>query len=205
MQGFRKKRSIVGKFDIYKIDLKGMRQDVQEYEYLLDNQFFANIDSEEFQKGKVKAIVTVSRVGDMYNLAFQLNGLIKIPCDRCLDDMDLPVETENKLLVKLGKEYAEEGDDTVIIPEQEGVINISWFLFEFIALTIPVKHVHGPGKCNKQMSSKLKKHMVKSADDDESFDLDDTEDIIVADDDSDDATDPRWDTLKGLKDNNNLK
>ncbi|MCC8146306.1 MAG: DUF177 domain-containing protein [Bacteroidales bacterium] len=194
----------MGKFDTYKIDLKGMQQDTQEYEYLLDNQFFTDIDSEEIQKGKVKAFITVTKIQDMYDLNFRMEGVIKIPCDRCLDDMDLPIDTTAKLIVKLGKEYAEEGDDIVIVPESEGSINISWFMFEFIALTIPIKHSHGPGKCNKQMSSKLKKHMVKSAEDD-SFDLDDTDDIIVTDDDSDDATDPRWDALKGLKDNNNLK
>lgn len=194
----------MGKFDLYKIDLKGIQQDIQKYEYLLDNTFFTNIDSEEFQKGKVKSVVTITKIGDMYNLSFLFDGIIKIPCDRCLDDMDLPVNSEAKLIVKLGKEYAEEGDDTVIIPEQEGIINISWFLFEFIALTIPIKHSHGPGKCNKQMSSKLKKHLVKS-EDDEDFDIEETEDIIITNEESDDVTDPRWDALKELKDNNNLK
>ena len=33
------------------------------------------------------------------------------------------------------------------IPEEEGEINIAWFLYEFVVLDIPIKHVHEPGKC----------------------------------------------------------
>ena len=39
-------------------------------------------------------------------------------------------------------------------------INIAWFLYEFIALNIPMKHVHAPGKCNKGMVGKLSKHCL---------------------------------------------
>lgn len=203
MQGFHKKTLIVGKFDSYKIDLKGMRQDILEQEYLLDNKFFVDIDGEDIQKGKVKVLLTVTKIDGMYNFAFQFNGTIIIPCDRCLDDMDLPIESNSRLIVKLGQDYSEESDEIVVIPEKEGVINIAWFLYEFIALTIPIKHVHAPGKCNKQMSSKLKKHTAKSMDDEDSFEMEEADNIIVTDEDPEEKTDPRWDALKGLKDNNN--
>ena len=70
--------------------------------------------------------------------------------------MDFEVATNEHLYVKFGSEYSEENDDVVIVPEAEGEINIAWFLYEFIALTIPLKHVHPAGKCNKTMSMKLK-------------------------------------------------
>jgi uncharacterized metal-binding protein YceD (DUF177 family) len=190
----------LGKFDLYKVDLKGMQQDVQQYEYLLDNRFFTNIDSEDIQKGKVNVLLTITKTAGMFNFAFKLNGFVAISCDRCLDDMDYPIETTTRLIVKFGKDYSEESDEIVIIPETEGVINLAWFLYEFVALAIPIKHVHAPGKCNKQMSAKLKKHTTKSSEDD-SFDMvDEGEDIIMADEeDAGEATDPRWDALKELK------
>jgi uncharacterized metal-binding protein YceD (DUF177 family) len=175
-----------------------MQQDVQKHEYLLDNQFFTNIDGEEIQKGKVNVSLTITRTKEVFNLVFNIKGIIVIPCDRCLDDMDFPVESTNHLIVKLGKDYAEESDETVVIPESEGVINLAWFLYEFVALAIPIKHVHAPGKCNKQMTSKLKKHAVKSGDDD-SFE-EDVDDIIVTDvEDEEETTDPRWDALRDFK------
>jgi len=193
----------LGKFDLYKVDLKNMQQDILELEYRLDNQFFANIDGEDVQKGKVNVSLKIAKssIGGTFNLSFSLNGIIIIPCDRCLDDMEFPIETTARLIVKFGNDYSEESDEIIIIPETEGIINLAWFLYEFVALAIPIKHIHGPGKCNKQMSSKLRKHTAKSADDDDSdsFEMEDTEDIVLTDDDTEETTDPRWDALKGLK------
>ena len=194
MHGFLIKYFVLGRFDLYKVDLKSMKQDVQEISYLLDNQFFANIESEDIQKGKVNILLTVTKTLDVFNLTFKINGTVTIPCDRCLDDMDYPIETTARLIVKFGKDYAEESDEIVIIPESEGVINLAWFLYEFIALAIPIKHIHAPGKCNKQMTSKLKKHTAKAEDDADDFD-----DVELGDDDSEADIDPRWDALRELK------
>ena len=148
----------MGKFDLYKVELKNLSPGVHEYEYFLENKFFVDIDGDEVQKGKVKVNLTVKRTSMVFDMNFQLEGIVYVPCDRCLDDMELPVSTQNKLVVKFGKEYAEESEEIVIIPEEEGEINLAWFIYEFIALAIPMKHIHAPGKCNKAMSSKLKKH-----------------------------------------------
>jgi uncharacterized metal-binding protein YceD (DUF177 family) len=189
----------LGKFDLYKIDLKGMRTDVEEYEYLLDNQYFVNIGGEEIQKGKVKAQIKVVKQAGVFTLSFNFGGMVIIPCDRCLDDMEYPIETTARLIVKFGKDYSEESDEIVVIPEAEGVLNVAWFLYEFVALTIPIKHIHALGKCNKQMTSKLKKHSAKS-DDDDSLEMEGGDDIILTDEDPiEESMDSRWDVLKDLK------
>ena len=198
---FLKKKEL-GKFDLYKVGLKGMQADVQKHEYLLDNQFFINIGGEDIQKGRVKVTLTVTKHKGFFDFVFALSGVAIIPCDRCLDDMDFPIETTAHLIVKFGKDYSEESDEIVVIPESEGVINLAWFLYEFIALAIPIKHIHAPGKCNKQMTTKLKKHSAKSEEDDnDSFDMDMGDDIIITEDDDSNEkdVDPRWDALKGLR------
>lgn len=195
MQGFLQKLFVLGKFDLYKVNLKDMQQDIQSIEYLLDNAFFTNIEGEDVQKGKVNVSLTITKEREMFNFTFQLNGIITISCDRCLDDMDYPIETTARLFVKFGKDYAEESDEIVVIPEREGIINIAWFLYEFVALAIPIKHVHAPGKCNKQMSSKLKKHTVK-LDDDDSFEEEVDSVIVTGEEEMEESIDPHWDILK---------
>ena len=154
----------MGKFDKYKIDLKGMQADSCKYEFVLDNLFFANIDGPEVQKGKVN----------------------------------------DKLMVKFGHEYAEEGDNLIVIPEEEGEINVAWFMYEFIALAIPMKHVHAPGKCNKAVSSKLHKHLRTKADEDDAEDeiFIEGEDALPGGDVEETQIDPRWNELKKILDNN---
>ena len=188
----------MGKFNLYKIPLKSLPEGTQNYEYHLDDQFFKNIDGPEVQRGSVDVVLSVKRTGGTFELKFAINGIILIPCDRCLDNMDFEVATNEHLYVKFGSEYSEENDDVVIVPEAEGEINIAWFLYEFIALTIPLKHVHPAGKCNKTMSMKLKKHSARSADDGDEDDNGIFDDESDADDMTNEETDPRWDELKKL-------
>ncbi|MFZ4455105.1 MAG: YceD family protein [Bacteroidales bacterium] len=191
----------MGKFDIYNISLKGHQEDIRTFEFLLDNDFFKKIDGNEVQKGKLTVELTVKKTVASYEFTFVINGTVQVPCDRCLDDMEVLVETTEKLFVKLGKEYTEESDNLIVIPEEESEINLAWFIYEFVALCIPMKHVHGPGKCNKTMSTKLKKHSAKTDDDeDDSFDFGEIEEEPESNSNSE--TDPRWDDLKKIIDNN---
>jgi uncharacterized metal-binding protein YceD (DUF177 family) len=173
----------MGRFDKYNVDLKGLKADTLEMEFDLDNAFFGDIDGDEFQQGAVKAVVTVRKNRDVFEFSFSLNGTVVVPCDRCLDDLEIDVATGNTLRVKLGDEYADEGD-IVIVPEQDGDLNIAWYLYEFIVLALPMKRVHAPGKCNQEMTGRLGKHSA-GADDDSREDAD--------------MVDPRWEGLKNIQ------
>ena len=106
-----------------------------------------------------------------------------MPCDRCLDEMSQPIAADNRLAVKLGAEYSD-GDDLVTIDENEGILDVSWFIYEFIVLAIPIKHVHEPGLCNAAMIEALEEHSAaRSSDEEEVQDVD-----------------PRWQALLKLKD-----
>ncbi len=191
----------MGRFSAYKIPLKSMPIGTQEFEYVLDNEFFKNIEGEDVQKGEVKVVLVVKRNAATFELNFELDGVIQISCDRCLDDMDHEVKSEETLYVKFGEEYSEESDNVVVIPESDGELNIAWFLYEFIALTIPLKHVHPVGKCNKSMSAKLRKHAARMGDDADEEETPYGEEIDELSE-GEVETDPRWDELKKIIDNN---
>ena len=191
----------MSKFELYNVVLKDLSNEMRMFEYDLDDAYFKKIDSPEVQKGNVKAKVSVLKKLTTYELQFFLEGTVIIPCDRCLDDMVQPIHYKEKLLVKFGNTFSEE-DEIVIVPEAEGAINIAWFLYEFIVLNIPMKHVHATGECNKTMVTKLKKHITRQKDDD-----DDDSSAVEFDDDDDFTpdeiqTDPRWDGLQNITENN---
>ena len=194
----------MAKYSQFKIDLKNLPDGINSYSYELDRKYFDTIDHEEVRKGNVNVEMTVKKTIDAFEFNFHLTGTIQIPCNRCLDEMDQEIDTHNRLVVKLGEAYSEESDELIIIPADEGEINIAWYLYEFIVLDIPIKHVHEPGKCNKVMSSKYRKHKAVSIDDDEDEDIEEFDDEVLdedVDEDSNDDlkdTDPRWDALKKL-------
>lgn len=190
----------MGKLGTYKIELKNMTENSADYEFSLTNQFFADIDAPEIQKGKLQVQLNVRKTMGVYVLTFHIEGSVIVPCDRCLDDMELAVATDDTLKVKLGETFSDE-DDMVIVPEEDGYINVAWFMYEFIALSLPMKHVHAPGKCNKSMMGALNKHLRTSSDEEETDDFGLDEEVG---DESSEAReiDPRWNELKKILDNN---
>ena len=172
-----------------------MLTDSATYEFQLDNQFFMDLDAPEVQKGHVNVALNVRKTSGIYQLDFHLEGEVIVICDRCLDEMEQPIEADERLKVKLGSEFSEI-DDIVVVPEEDGYINVAWFIYEFIALSIPMKHTHPSGKCNKEMVGKLHKHLRTTVDDEES-------DEIVEDEETETREiDPRWNELKKILDNN---
>jgi uncharacterized metal-binding protein YceD (DUF177 family) len=190
----------VGKFDLYKIPLKDLSEGVHEFNYTLDDEYFKKIDSPEIQKGQINVSIVLKKTANLNELKFELEGIVLIPCDRCLDDMEQAVSYKGRLFVKFGADFSQEDDEVVVVPESEGEINVAWFLYEFIVLSLPVKHVHLPGKCNKVVYSKLKKHLTRSKSDE--FEEDDEMSMDFEDDAHEEPeSDPRWDGLKNLIDN----
>ena len=188
----------MGKFTAFKLPLRGMTRGTQEFEYTLDTEFFRNMESEDIIKGNVNTHLTVNCKGDFFELFFTLEGNIFIPCDRCLDEMEHIVDTEYRLCVKYGEEYNDENDELLIIPESDNYLNVAYMLYDTVALTIPLKHVHPAGKCNKGMTKYLKNNAVEGYDDDLDFDeAFDNEEI-----ENNSQVDPRWEALKKLTENN---
>ena len=168
--------------EFLKIDLKSLKEEETSLEFDLDDTYFEALDDAEVKKGSLHVSVSIRRATGFFELLFHTAGTVIIPCDRCLDDMDLPVETENRLVVKLGSEYSEE-DDVIVVPENEGILDMSWLIYEFVALVIPIRHVHAPGKCNIAMTKTLEELSADRSSDEESSH----------------ETDPRWKKLKNLK------
>ena len=166
----------------YKIDLKGVKKETMSLDFDLNDDFFGALDGSQLEHGALHVSVSIRKMAGFFELLFHTEGSVVVTCDRCLDDMDQPIDTDNKLLVKLGDTYSEE-DDTITVDENEGILDISWFIYEFIMLAIPIKHVHAPGKCNSAMTQKLEElsGAVRSGEEEE------------------EAIDPRWEKLKNLK------
>jgi uncharacterized metal-binding protein YceD (DUF177 family) len=202
----------LGTLKTYRIDLKSLLPSTTyTYEYVLDESFFEEIDGPEVKQGKVNVAVEVIRASSAFELNFDIEGVVMATCDRCLDDVEVSVEAQNRLIVTFGEAFDDVGDDHIVIDEEDGTIDLSWYLYEFVALAMPLKRVHEPGGCNEQMVGKLRELCVEDSssedetDEDYEADEDDETDEDYEDDETDEAgdnegvTDPRWDALRRLK------
>ena len=167
----------------FKIDLKALAEDVTSLDYELTDQYFQALSDAEIKSGALHVSGSIRKAVGFFELQLGISGTVQVPCDRCLDMMTQPIDTELRLVVRLGEEYSEQ-DDVIVVDEREAVLDTSWLIYETIALAVPIQHVHQPGDCNVAMSERLSELSAAR-----SSDADANEREI----------DPRWSALKGLK------
>ena len=161
--------------DAFVIPFKGLDIGNHRYDFEIGKAFFEQYSYFETDRGKISLVLELDKESSLMVFRFTLNGYMIIACDRCLSDLELPVQGEFRLIVKFGDTFQEESDEVLVIPATEATIDLSQYIFEFINLLLPIKKVHAEiSQCDRSVIEKLEKA-------------------------SKDKTDPRWDALKGIK------
>lgn len=170
----------------YVIAYKGLKEGLHLFDFKLDDSFFELFENSEVEKGNVDIHVTLNKNISILEFIFELKGIVSVPCDRCLELVEMNIEHQTPLFIKFGEDTHEETDELYVISEQESEIDVAQFIYEFVHLSLPYRRVHpsdksGESTCNKEMLKRL-------------------EELSVNDDKTD--IDPRWNDLKNLFNNN---
>lgn len=169
----------------FKIDLTALTAEETPLEYALDDQFFAALDDAEIKSGSLHVSGSIRKASGFYELHLYATGTVSVPCDRCLDMMDQPIEADLNVTVKLGSGSEGSDDDIIWVDERDGMLDTAWPIYESIALAVPILHVHQPGDCNVLMSEKLNELSAARS----------------SGADAQQTIDPRWQALAKLKSN----
>ncbi len=186
----------------FKLRLRSLPFDTQVFNYHLDGDFFNQVEETEVRSSSVDVTVEVTRkTEDTYVLQMVCKGWLVIPCDRCLDDMKLDVDTDYRVSVRHeGDELDDSRDGVLLVPETWTELDLTEMMRDTVLLTIPIVHCHADGECDPEMMARLGEHWADTepAADGASSEADDS----LTDGESGDAVDPRWEALRKLKDNN---
>ena len=161
----------------YIIKFEGLKQGTHFFEFDVDTKFFEEFDCFEFEKATFKVDLEFEKQSTMMLLNFDFSGTITVPCDRCIDEVDVDVLGEEKLILKFGSEGYQETEDIIVLPDNAFEINVASNIYEFIMVNIPQKRVHLEGLCNQEVIDELEKIEQKEENND---------------------IDPRWSTLKDI-------
>jgi uncharacterized protein len=175
----------------YDIGLAKLSNKKHEYDFELNDAFFALFDQNLVNGGNLKAHVTLDKSELLLNFTFHITGTVNLTCDRSLDEFDHPIDTTQTLRVRFGDEEMELDENVHQIKHDAQKFNIAQHLFDFIGLAVPMK--------------KLKPEFQQQLDEDDSDD-----DILIYtsstapeegpdDDDDDEPADPRFAALKKIK------
>lgn len=166
----------MGKFTAYKVQLASLPEGRHEQEFEIDTEFFKNMENPDVISSDVKVHLDLVKKNDVYDCTFHCKGMLQIPCDRCLDPLDHEVDTTYHVVVKYGETYDDGADNLLIIPYSDSYLNVAYILYDTVLLTIPLRHVHPMGKCNRAMAAALSRHKnVADEETDEALDQVDAE------------------------------
>lgn len=168
----------MGQIDDRIVRFSGMKSGVYVYNMLLDDTFFEAFKNEEIKGGKVHFDVKMERNERVTMLTFVFEGEVRTECDRCLGEMTVKVRGEEHLNVRFSESETTDDEQVVILPEEAHELDLTPWLYEFVAVRLPLQHSHPDGVCDPEMV----KYLV-----DEEHPHDD------------DYIDPRWEALKEMK------
>ena len=189
----------------YIVDLDSVKDIPLNISYNLSESFFSLFEDTPVSKGNVHTNISIESCGlNEFFIKVKLDGNIKLPCDRCLGEMDQLVSISDTYKVRYGMDIRI-GDEFVSMskddPEydftlDEGVstFDLSSLIYELLTLSIPIKHVHLEGECDPEMEKVLQEHLavLPGSNDEE----------VTEDSDKGDDIDPRWNALKQILNNN---
>ena len=157
----------MGKFAPYKIQLASLGDGNFEQEFECGTEFFKIMENPDIITSDVKVHLDLVKKNETYDCTFTCKGKLTIPCDRCLDPIEHEVDTVYHITVKYGEDYNDESDDLLVIPYTDSYLNVAYMLYDTIVLTIPLRHVHPMGKCNRAMLAALHKNRSSNTGDEE--------------------------------------
>jgi len=172
----------------YDIAFKGLADGLHEFNYQINGKFFEHFEGSLVDEGDINVSVTLEKRSAFIKLHLNINGEIELVCDRCLENYRQKIKNKAEIFVKFGENEFDEGENVIWILPEEHLLNVAQLIYEYVALSIPLRHIHPKNKngerdCNKEMVDKLK-HYIHTENEENTF------------------VDPRWDILKKLNNNN---
>ncbi len=169
--------------DQYDIMFKGLGNGKHSFEFTLENAFFEFFDGTECEGGTVDIAAEMEKKENSLSFVFSFSGNVNVVCDRCLEMFGLPVAFETVLYARFEENATSADAEVIILDPGEHKLNLAEYFRESIRLFLPLKRTHpendkGESMCNNDMIEKLDQHRVSERKG---------------------TTDPRWDSLKSLR------
>lgn len=151
-----------------------------------DANFFAAFEDSLVEQGIFEAKLLLRKSDALLHLQFAIQGTLELTCDRSLEQFDYPFETSGTQILRFSDHAESISDEMELIPRGIAEINVAHYLYELIALAVPMKKLH-PRYQTDESSEDLT--LVYSSENREKEQINE-------------PVDPRWEELKKLIDKN---
>ncbi len=139
--------------DKFIIPLNGLAAGKNEFSWQAGREFFEAFENAEILDAEFVVNAVAEKSGRYFGIDCEIDGQVTVSCDRCLEDLVLPVGTDIMLSVKFGDEETsedhQEGEREIIfVPEGEAEFDMSQIIYDYVCLALPMQRHHDEGECN---------------------------------------------------------
>ena len=151
----------------FDIAFVGLKPGAHEFNYEVDDKFFADFKEMEFTNCQASVKLTLQKNTSFMMLKFEIDGSVNVICDRCGNSLVMTLWDEFPLVVKQVENpeemnQNEEDPDIFYISRTESHLHLADWIYEFVILSIPSQRMcseeeMGGPQCNKEVLAMLKK------------------------------------------------
>lgn len=151
----------------YDIAFVGLKPGIHEFNYEIDDKFFANYKQTDFNNCYASIKLSLEKNHSFMLLKFEVGGSVSVVCDRCGNNLPMDLWDEFNLVIKQVENpdemnQNEEDPDVFYISRTESHIHLADWIYEFVILSIPNQRMcseeeMGGPQCNKEILAMLKK------------------------------------------------
>ncbi len=174
------------KLNEYLIPFIGLKLGKHQFDYQINKAFFDYFEYDEFESANINVQLVLEKKSLMLELNFKHKGSVNVPCDLTGEMFDLPIKGNLRVVVQFGEEFNNENEELLILPHGEHQIDVSQYIYEMIALSVPLKRVH-PGVKDGTLQSEALNKLNELKVSEVKEEVEEEKEI-----------DPRWDKLKQL-------
>jgi len=128
-----------------------------ERSYRLDDDFFAQFEDTLIQAGKIDLTVRFTKSHATGTLELQHSGHIETTCDRCLEEIELPIEGSAQLLIKEAQDALDDEEDVLLVDAETGTLDLKEAIYDYVSLSVPmIKYCDQETPCNSEVLARLR-------------------------------------------------
>ncbi|MBO4263305.1 MAG: DUF177 domain-containing protein [Bacteroidales bacterium] len=123
------------------INLEDSASSGRKQSWKADGQFFGKFGNTDILDADLEVVATFSDHGATVDVAVSVSGTVTVPCDRCLGDLVIPVDTSF---------------EETYTPQGPG-LDISQEVYDYVCTGLPLQRIHEEGTCDAETTKYLSK------------------------------------------------
>ena len=142
---------------IYVIPVNGLTPGRTEFEWSVGREFFEEFGNTEVTDADLSVKAVAEKSGSYVGIDCDVEGVLTVPCDRCLSDLKIHIAPHIRLSVKHeGAETAEDdGREIVSLALDDAFLDMSQIIYDYACLALPMHRVHKEGECDSSVADHI--------------------------------------------------